>query len=294
METVKHCLVCGSASFQDFLSVTDHFLSKEEFTLVKCNSCGFTFIKDRPEASEASAYYKSTEYVSHSSTKKGLVNWVYSKVRNYTLKKKLKLAGRFSKGKNILDYGCGTGHFLNHCQKKGWVVTGIEPDPDARKFATTDFQLPVFEINHLKSLPDKSFNVITSWHVLEHVYEADLLLSEFMRLLKDDGVLILAVPNCNSFDAQHYKSNWAAYDVPRHIWHFSPDTLFRFAEKNGFQKVHFRGMKFDSYYISLLSEKYLHGKSSLFRGIWNGLLSNCKARKNGNFSSFITILTKKN
>jgi 2-polyprenyl-3-methyl-5-hydroxy-6-metoxy-1,4-benzoquinol methylase len=263
------------------------------FTLVKCNSCGFTFLHNRPESFNAGAYYKSTDYVSHSSTKKGLVNKVYSLVRNHTLKNKEKLANRFSSGKKLLDYGCGTGHFLNFCKKRGWEVTGIEPDPDAKKIAINDFNLSVFDIDQLKTLPDNSFDIITSWHVLEHVYEADLLMKEFYRLLKSNAFLILAVPNSLSFDAKHYKSYWAAYDVPRHIWHFNPETLLRFADKNGFSKVLLKGMKFDSYYISLLSEKYLRGKSSFVRGLWNGCRSNCKARKNENYSSFLTVLRKK-
>ena len=293
MEKVTRCLVCGSESFQEVFPVTDYFLSKQVFTLVKCNSCGFTYLNNRPSADEASSFYKSTDYVSHSATKKGLVNKLYNRVRKYTLSKKEKMLRKHAAGKKLLDYGCGTGHFLHYCKSKGWDVSGIEPDPDARGYGIREFGLQISDIESINSLPENSFDLICSWHVFEHVYEAEELIRSFHRILKENGRLVLAVPNALSWDAGHYKEFWAAYDVPRHIWHFDPPTLSRFVSLHGFTPVQSRGMKFDAYYISLLSEKYKRGRSSLFCGFFNGLRSNLKACRSGNYSSFITVFRKK-
>lgn len=290
MNQKNNCPICNGTSFQDFLVCKDYTVSKEDFQIVSCGTCGFHFTNPVPEESKIGAYYQSEDYISHSSTNKGLINKIYLRVRKHTLKQKLKLISRLSKGKHLLDIGAGTGHFLNTCKSAGWNALGLEPDDGARKFAKENLGLDMQPTDDLKNLPDQSRDVITMWHVLEHVYHLNRDITEIVRVLKDDGVLIVAVPNMSSYDAKKYKEYWAAYDVPIHLYHFQPEDIKRLFAKFEMELVEMLPMKFDAYYVSMLSEKYKDG--NIVKAFFTGLRSNMRA-KNGEYSSQIYVLRKK-
>jgi SAM-dependent methyltransferase len=284
------CPACNAASTTDFLEVKDHFLSKETFQLLKCDQCQLVFTTPRPALDKIGDYYKSEDYVSHSSTKKGVVNSVYSKVRNYTLNQKVKLVSRLVRGKSLLDVGAGTGHFLKRAQDNGFSVLGLEPDKDARKVAREQNGVELKALEGLYELQPDAYDCVTMWHVLEHVYNLQEDAAQIASLIKSGGVWIIAVPNHTSFDARHYESFWAAYDVPRHLYHFSPASVVPFVEQFGFSLEEMLPMKFDAYYVSMLSEKYKGG--SLLNALRIGWLSNLRS-KNGKCSSQIYIFRKK-
>ena len=294
MLTIDKCLVCGSDSFEPFLVCKDYTVSQENFNIVSCKSCGFKFTNPRPENSVIGDYYKAEEYVSHSNTTKGVVNKLYHSVRNYTLKQKLKLISSYVSRGTMLDYGCGTGMFLNVCKNDGWETYGMEPDDYARKMSI-EKGLDVFSDKDKVSnrIVDKKFNAITLWHVLEHVTDMEATLSFFKSKLNNDGVLIIAVPNHVSYDAQYYKEFWAAYDVPRHLHHFDINSMTSLVEKAGFKFKESKPMKFDSFYVSMLSEKYKTGSVNLVKAFLVGLTSNFKAKDTHSYSSTIYIFKHK-
>lgn len=294
MLTIDKCLVCGSDSFEPFLVCKDYTVSQENFNIVSCKSCGFKFTNPRPENSVIGDYYKAEEYVSHSNTTKGVVNKLYHSVRNYTLKQKLKLISSYVSRGTMLDYGCGTGMFLNVCKNDGWETYGMEPDDNARKMSI-EKGLDVFSDKNKVSdrIADKKFNAITLWHVLEHVTDMEATLSFFKSKLNNDGVLIIAVPNHVSYDGQYYKEFWAAYDVPRHLHHFDINSMTSLVEKAGFKFQESKPMKFDSFYVSMLSEKYKTGSVNLVKAFLVGLTSNFKAKDTHSYSSTIYIFKHK-
>lgn len=291
MKTISQCIVCGSDQFSPFLTCKDYTVSQENFNIVSCNSCGFKFTNPRPDDAVLGDYYKAEEYISHTNTKKGLVNKLYHLVRSRTLKKKLDLVKSYVPRGTILDYGCGTGMFLETCKNAGWETFGMEPDDEARKIASKS-NLNLFSdkgrINTY--ITDKQFDVITLWHVLEHVTDMEETLSFFKRRLTKKGILIIAVPNHVSFDARHYKEHWAAFDVPRHLHHFEKKTIKKLVEGSGFQLRETLPMKFDSYYVSLLSEKYKQGKTNMLKAFLIGLRSNLSA-SHDTYSSSIYVFS---
>jgi 2-polyprenyl-3-methyl-5-hydroxy-6-metoxy-1,4-benzoquinol methylase len=294
MLNLEKCIVCGSSQFEPFLVCKDYTVSQENFNIVSCKSCGFKFTNPRPENSVIGDYYKAEEYVSHSNTTKGVVNKLYHSVRNYTLKQKLKLISSYVSRGTMLDYGCGTGMFLNVCKNDGWETYGMEPDDNARK-TSIEKGLDVFSDKNMVSdrIADKKFNAITLWHVLEHVTDMEATLSFFKSKLNNDGVLIIAVPNHVSYDAKYYKEFWAAYDVPRHLHHFDINSMTSLVEKAGFKFQESKPMMFDSFYVSMLSEKYKTGSVNLVKAFLVGLTSNFKAKDTHSYSSTIYIFKHK-
>lgn len=291
METLATCPICNSASLKPFIRCLDHTVSKEEFTIVKCEKCGFRFTNPRPAEHEIGKYYQSEEYISHSNTSKGIVNRLYQMVRKHTLKKKLKLVNSLSKKGAILDIGCGTGNFLDTCKQDGWSATGIEPDPKARQFAKENYGLDVREEAALSNLPSSSYEIITMWHVLEHVHRLNERVEELKRLLKPGGTIIIAVPNSSSKDAEMYGPYWAAWDVPRHLYHFTPKDIETLFHNHGLRVQKVLPMPFDSYYVSMLSEKYRTGSPKLIRAAISGLRSNMAASSTGKtYSSQVYII----
>ena len=257
----------------------DYTVSNEIFHLVKCIQCGFLYTDRPPGQQEIGKYYQSSDYISHTDSKQGLFNQVYQVVRNISLQHKfnlLKSSTHHKKG-NLLDYGCGTGAFLKFVQDQGWSAMGMEPDDGAREKASLLLGSPVSSPSQLKELPSNSFDAITLWHVLEHVHDLHETLEVFKRLLKQNGVLVIAVPNHSSWDATYYKQYWAAYDVPRHLYHFTPETIHRLLIDKGFSKVATKPMWFDAFYVSMLSEKYKSGRIRLLSACMIGWISNCIA-----------------
>ncbi|MEM7109202.1 MAG: class I SAM-dependent methyltransferase [Bacteroidota bacterium] len=289
-EKLGHCPLCEGSDIQNDRIVTDYSITKEEFALSKCLTCGFLFTNPRPTEDHLSKYYQSSEYISHQNKTHTLINKVYSIARKYTLKWKLNLISRYVEKGKLLDIGCGTGHFLQTMQKAGWQTWGVEPDATARKMAK---QLVGNNLVHndLNALPQKKFDVITLWHVLEHISELNHQLNQIKQLLIRRGRLFIAVPNHKSFDADYYQNFWAGYDVPRHLYHFDKDTMSKVSKKIGLKIVDVLPMKLDAYYVSLLSEKYKgSGPYRYLKSITTGYKSNSYAKKTGNYSSLIFVI----
>lgn len=292
MELLEQCPICKSSQLKDFLALQDWFLSNEKYKIVACKQCGFKFTNPRPSLDVIGQYYKSEDYISHSNTKKDPLSMVYQKVRQHTITQKYNMISSYQKTGKILDIGCATAEFLAFFKTQGWDVSGVEPDSDARAMALQNHDIEVKEETALDSFEAGSFNTITMWHVLEHVYPLNERIEQLYRLLAKDGTLVIAVPNCNSHDALYYKEHWAAYDVPRHIYHFAQKDIKQLFDNHGFVLQKVEPMKFDSFYVSLLSEKYKSGGSAP-KAFIKGLQSNLSAAKTGEYSSLIYILKKK-
>lgn len=292
LRNIEQCPVCGGESQHDFLEAEDHNVSNDLFKIVECVACSFRFTNPIPTEETIGDYYKSENYVSHSGTKKGFVNRVYHIVRSRAIKQKENLAAKYSKEKAILDIGCGTGDFLGYCKSLNWKTLGLEPDQSARKIALESNAIEAKDLGHLYEIEENAFDIISMWHVLEHVYNLNEDIEQYKKILKDDGTLLVAVPNCSSKDAEHYKSSWAAYDLPIHLYHFRPDNMKKLFSKHGMEVVEILPMKFDSYYISMVSEKYKGG--NIFSGFINGFKSNMTANsKNNKYSSQIYVIQHK-
>ncbi len=290
MIEVVECPICQSTNFNPYLSLQDHSISKETFSIKQCSSCFLRITSPRPSDSDLPKYYESEDYVSHSDSNKGIINSIYQMVKKITIRKKVRLISSVSMGRKLLDIGCGTGDFLSSCKKNKWEVFGFEPDEKARKKAKEKGLETIQDIHLLFEEKANTYDVITMWHVLEHVSDLNGYFKQLFTILKEDGRLIIAVPNPESPDAKHYKSYWAAYDVPRHLFHFSKENIMDLGAKYNFKIEAIKPMVFDSYYVSMLSEKYKGG--TFFNAIINGLISNIKAFKNINNSSLIYILSK--
>ena len=256
-ELLTTCPVCGSADLRNKLQVQDKSVSQELFTIQQCAGCGLQFTNPRPSAEHISRYYESAAYVSHNSAAQGLVNRVYRVARFFTMRRKVALITKLNGGQagRLLDYGCGTGHFLARAKGAGWQVTGLEPHPRARQAAAARVGQPILEVSALAALPPASFDIVTLWHVLEHVHTLNETLAQLVAVLKPGGQLLIAVPNPDSLDAQHYRHNWAAYDVPRHLYHFVPDTMRRLLARHGLRIAQTLPLPLDAYYVSMLSEQ---------------------------------------
>lgn len=289
---VNECPICNSKHIKAELELNDYFLSKEKFFINECKSCGFRFTNPQPLESEIEKYYNSNEYISHNSSNGGLMSYLYRCIRGVSMKRKYRvIRSRYEKG-SILDYGCGEGEFLKYCQSHGWKCEGIELNSKARKIASNS-GIDVNTPELFFSLPENKFDVITMWHVMEHIYDLKGFITQAKIVLKPDGMLVIAAPNFNSYDAKYYKKYWAAYDVPRHLWHFSSQNIEALMLDNGFKMVQKMGMRFDSFYISILSEKYKN-RTNLLNSFIVGLLSNIKAKKQEFGYSSQIYLFKKN
>ncbi len=290
-----NCPVCNSINIAAVLKAKDYTVSKEIFEVWECIDCTLRFTQNVPDAFHIAAYYESADYISHSNTSKGFVNKLYHTVRYFTLNSKKNFVEKFcnKESKNLLDVGAGTGAFAATMQKAGWNVTALEPDKTARENAKKELNISPYPSEELFNLKPASFNVITLWHVLEHVHDLHNYINTFFSLLKDKGCLIIAVPNYTAYDAREYSASWAAYDVPRHLYHFSPASMKVLLEKHNLFIKEYKPMWFDSYYISLLSEKYLTGKSNPVKAFISGSISNFNALENKLKSSSIIYVVKK-
>ena len=293
---LTHCPVCGSPSVKPVLFVKDYTVSGKIFPVWQCDECTLRFTQDAPTAEVIGQYYKSEDYISHTNTGKGLINQLYQLVRKRTLRQKRKFLCKITAKQQgtLLDVGSGTGSFVKEMKDHGWLVTGLEPDAGARKVAKEQFNCELKNSDELFKLPVDSFDAITLWHVLEHVHDLHGYLRQLKLLLKKGGQLIIAVPNYTCFDTTVYQQYWAAYDVPRHLYHFSPGAMKVLIERLGMEIREHRPMWFDSFYVSLLSSKYKTGKTKWLRAVWVGLRSNLRAMKDKKkCSSVIYIVSLK-
>jgi 2-polyprenyl-3-methyl-5-hydroxy-6-metoxy-1,4-benzoquinol methylase len=281
-ESAVNCPVCDSDKTRFVLQVKDHSISGEYFSIFECPVCSLRFTHPIPPGELIGKYYKSENYISHSNIRKGLVNNLYHLVRNRTLVSKYHLLKKLTgqgKGKH-LDIGAGTGAFVQYLNQRGWSSEGIEPDATARAVALEHHQTKLLSGEAFESLLPAQYDAITLWHVLEHVHGLYPYLHRIRDLLKPTGVVCIAVPNYSSYDAVKYGADWAAYDVPRHLYHFSPASMLWLLKASGFQWKEMVPMWYDSFYISLLSEKYRGGSRSLIKGFYTGAVSNLKALGN--------------
>lgn len=287
------CPWCASDKAQINLWLKDEFLSKEDFRICECLACGLLYTMPRPGKEKIGDYYKSQDYYSHQENKKGFIPRIYEKVKKVNLKHKYSVATNgLNKGK-ILDIGCGVGDFLKTLETHGWQGLGVEPSEDARQIAQTRIKAEIIESEALNQIPDESFDVITMWHVLEHVDNLKWQVAQLQRLIKKQGRIVIAVPNYKSYDSQFYKELWAAYDVPRHLNHFSKEMIAKILSSNELKLVKTDKLKWDAYYISYMSEQYKHHSLPLIRGAYRGFVSNCKARKSGEWSSMVYVFERK-
>ena len=273
---------------EPFLQCKDYTVSEELYD-VKINRT-YDMLVTFPVPKNLEEYYKSDNYISHTDSKKSFFDKIYQFVKNVTLQKKLDLINSFgSENNTILDVGAGTGDFLKTCLRKKWNVFGIEPNQQAREVAK---EKGIVLHNDLGAYSNKKFDIITLWHVLEHVENLSEFISQLDNLLSENGKLIVAVPNYKSDDANYYKEFWAAFDVPRHLWHFSQQSISKIFTAKNFVVEKTLPMKFDSFYVSMLSEKYKTGKMKFLNGFWRGFVSNWKARSTSEYSSLIYIIKK--
>ena len=286
------CPWCDSEKTQIHLWLKDEFLTHEDFQIHECLQCGLLFTEPRPAKDKIGAYYKSEEYYSHQENKKGFIPKLYERVKSVNLKHKYKMA---TKGKSVgkmLDIGCGVGDFLHTAEQHGWQCTGVEPSEDAKAIAKKRIKAEILSSEDLENIPDETFDVITIWHVLEHVDNLRWQVEQLQRLIKPDGRIIIALPNYKSYDAEYYKEKWAAYDVPRHLNHFNKETLAKIFKAQGMNLIETDKLVWDAYYISYMSEQYKNHSLPLLRGAFRGLISNCKARKSKEWSSNVYVFEK--
>jgi 2-polyprenyl-3-methyl-5-hydroxy-6-metoxy-1,4-benzoquinol methylase len=290
----SECPVCSSRSIDPLLTVKDHSVSKENFVIWQCRNCSLRFTQDVPDEGSIGSYYQSADYISHSNTNKGLLNKLYQRVRKITLGQKADfIISKTSQQGNLLDVGAGIGAFADTMKKRGWKITGLEPDEGARSQARQLFHLDLQTPDILNQLPRKSFDAITLWHVMEHVHSLHNYIETMKELLSNGGKIFIAVPNYTSLDSDIYKTWWAAYDVPRHLYHFSPKSVSKLVEQHGLKVSSVHPMWFDSFYISLLSSKYRSGKLSWIGAAFNGLRSNINTLFNKERCSSVLYVVEK-
>ena len=290
LEKILLCPICKGKSFGHHLKALDHNFSGDYFSISQCNNCGYRFTNPRPKEKTIGSYYKSDNYVSHNSSKRGIINKIYHVVRAYQFRKKRKeiLSLKKTKENELLDIGCGTGDFINYMKRKGWNVAGVEADQKARELAKKKVDLEVYSSVNDEKL--SKYDVITMWHVLEHIYDLDYFFKKTKLLLKENGVLVIAVPNSNSYDASYYGKDWYAYDPPIHVSHFRKKDIENISNIHGLKLEAVRPLIFDSYYISRLSEK--KSKNYSIFGLYRGFISNNKAKRSGEYSSLTYYLFK--
>ncbi len=288
----KSCPLCGANSFKEVFKAPYFRGDGELFAIKECENCELWFTSPRPANEDLGKYYESEDYISHSDKRESIIDHVYHLVRTYSLKKKVNLITRLNgEVGRLLDFGAGTGHFVKQAKIAGWDVIGLEPSADARNVAAKNGDTKLEDPSAF-DWTEAKMNVISLWHVLEHVTDLHLKMQDFNNALIDGGILIIAVPNHESYDSQVYGKNWAALDVPLHLYHFKKRNIKELAEKFGFVLEEVINMPFDSYYVSMLSEKVESGKQNLIKGFWTGFKSNLKGLRTKNQSSLVYVLRK--
>jgi len=294
LTSISTCPICSGTEFIAHLSCTDYTASQEHFSLIRCTKCKFVFTNPRPNDESLATYYISDKYISHTGDNKTFINKIYLQARKITLRRKRKLVRKYSLENKILDVGCGTGEFLNEMKSHGWRIFGVEPSPSARESAEKKTETKICK--SLNDVSENNFNAITLWHVLEHLPDLNLALQTLHQLINETGTIFIAVPNLQSYDASYYGSFWAAYDVPRHLWHFDKNNMKILLEKNGLKLIKTLPMHLDSFYVALLSESYKNPKRlkllQLLKAFIIGLKSNLNARRTMEYSSLIYVVKR--
>jgi len=290
MKEINKCKICDGSEFELFIKTKDYFYTQEEFSLSKCNNCGFVFTNPIPK--NLGSYYETEEYLSHDSGRENIISRLYGFVRNMNISNKYNIVSSYVSRGTILDIGCGTGELLAYFKKRGWKTIGVEPNAKARQTAISLNNVDVLPEEELTQLESGSQDVVSMWHVLEHVENLNDRIIDVKRITADNGVMIFALPNLNSPDAKKYGKYWAGLDVPRHLYHFTEESFSRLITKHNLKLAKSIPMKFDSYYVSMLSEKYIKSSFGLIRAFLSGVKSNSKAKKENNYSSMIFVVKK--
>ncbi len=297
LEKLKKCPLCKSGLFLNTLEVKDHAVSQEAFIICRCQNCGLKFTNPRPSEEAIVPYYDFPEYFSHDDNAKNLTQFLYQQVRKVAISGKIKLLNKLKPAKGqYLDYGCGTAELLVKAQNEGWEVTGVEPSTKARNLANSKLEGKVFD--SLSSLSKSTYDIISLYHVAEHIHELRKTIKYLLNTLKSDGYILIAVPNPDSYDAIKYGKYWAGWDVPRHLYHFNQQTMTHFAEIFDLQLVMKKPMRFDSYYVSLLSEGYKNPKQPIPLKYWKAIQAGSKSNRKAtqaeeNYSSNLFVFKKK-
>ncbi len=286
-QKLEECPSCKHTLFTNHLICTDYSISQESFALVKCSKCGLVFTNPRPDQNKIADYYKSDQYISHTNKSNNLINAAYKIARSFTLKSKHRLITKYKKSGRILDFGSGTGHFINYMASKGWKTYGYDPYIHHLTNGNTIF------LDQIKKISEEDkFHIITAWHTIEHVHDLRDTLKLLSKRLKKGGYLFIAIPNHKSYDANHYHKYWAGYDVPRHLYHFSQSSFTILSNNLKLSLVKIYPMKLDAYYVSWLSQKY-QGSNNFVAAMKVAMHSNKQAKKTGEYSSLIYVLKAK-
>ncbi|MEI6880264.1 MAG: class I SAM-dependent methyltransferase [Bacteroidota bacterium] len=294
MEKLVNCLVCGQNNFKTLFRCKDFVATGEDFQLQYCESCSFIFTNPRPNISEIGKYYQSDQYISHSGKKKGLIYKIYDIVRDFSIRQKLNLIKKYHKSGKLMDLGCGLGYFLNGIKlDKTFDGLGVDISDDAVEYVKNTFGINVKNESELDNLDKHTFDIITQWHVLEHVHYLNERMQQLHHLLKQDGTMFIAVPNSKSKDAEIYKEYWDGYDVPRHLYHFNQKSFSLLMEKHGFKIVEIKPMWFDAPYICMRSEVHLKNRFPFINGAINGIKSTAAALSTGEYSTLLFVVKKK-
>lgn len=290
------CPICGASGQTPYANCTDFMVSKESYYLLRCPSCGVVYTLDPPSENELRRYDKLSLKLKLGDAPKSLMEKLYYHVRARMLRKKAKIIETYAyrTSGSLLNYGAKTGYFSHRMERRGWKVTSLERYHEERLFSLEMFHHRMMDMSELDKLHAGTFDVITMWHVFEHMHHPHELLDRFYELLRPGGVLVMACPNIRSTDAMYYGPYWAAYDVPRHLWHFDPVSLAQLLHRHGFTLMHHERMPFDSFYISILSEKHMRHKMAFLRGMWEGLRSwRISITHRGKSSSLIYVFRKR-
>ena len=291
MEKINCPLSDKKTILKNYINVKDYSNTQEEFTIVSCETTDFLFTNPRPTEKDISLYYDFEDYISHTNKRSDFISKLYQKVRSHSIKRKYKLISKLISSKKILDIGSGTGEFLSYMKNKGFDTYGVEIAKKARELSIKNHGL--FVKDSLSNLKERNFDIITMWHVLEHVYDLDGYMKKIKSSLNDKGTVIIAVPTHKCFDQKFYGKHWAGWDVPLHLWHFDKESMHKLSNKYGFEISTIHPLYFDSFYVSILSSKYKYNSSKLVQSFIIGLYSNLIAKfKTGEYSSLIYVLKK--
>lgn len=265
------------------ITCIDHLVTGDSFVLEPHG--GYDILQTTPQPKQNEKYYDHPNYISHKTKGKSIFFIAYSQFRQWNHSYKIKIINKHteSKGK-LLDFGAGTGSFVEYANKHNWQAEGYEPNSKAHG--------PKIKYRS-KWSNSKPYDVITAWHVVEHLPDPRAFFEKSLKSLNDNGKFFVALPNYKSWDAKKYGAMWAGYDVPRHLWHFSPKGFISMVRDCGLEIENTYPLRLDAYYVSLLSERNRQSKFPWLKALWSGWRSNYAAKQSKNYSSLIYVLKKR-